>query len=105
MSDKKYHWLFAGQVLTLDSKGTQRQTNLNAVLLTEGPCVTRKDLAKAQQAIILRFNQVAQPVVGSNITDVFMLSVNNLGLMTQAEFHEGFPAESAEDPGKHKGMN
>lgn len=102
MSVPQFHWLIAGQVVTSDRKDVETRTSINALLTTNGFGVTRKDLAKAQEALQRRFVTEFEQVPGRKIIDVFLVSVSNLGAMSKEEFHAGFGAE--ESP-KHQELN
>lgn len=97
MSELKHHWLAAGQVITADSKGVERQKGFNTLLLTEVHAITRSDLANTQKAMMYRFVNEAKQIKGANIVDVFVLSISHLGLMSKEEFNSGFSDEIAQE--------
>lgn len=97
MSDAKHHWLVAGNVVATAGRGQIGQKGFNTLVRTEQPIFTRVDLATAQQGLMQRFVEETDPKQGAKIVDVLILSVNNLGRMTQEEFEKGFPAPTTEE--------
>lgn len=95
----KHYWLVAGRVVTADSSGKEYEKGLNTLLATDH-CITRMDLAKAQQGLQLRFVKEAKQVPGRKIVDVYIQAVSFLGLMTEEIFHAGFSAENVEKSAK-----
>lgn len=89
---KKHHWLVAGNVIATGPKGQVGQKGLNTLITTEQPIFTREDLSRAQNGLMHRFVTETPQEKGAKIVDVFILSVNNLGLMTQEEFDGAFAA-------------
>lgn len=96
MSAPKYHWLVAGNVLATAPKGAVGQKGLNTLVTSEKAFFTREDLAKAQDGLMQRFVAETQMTKDTKIVDVFIISINNLGLMTQQEFEGSFAAATSE---------
>lgn len=91
-----YHWMVAAQVVftSADAKDGGVVT-INAVLLTDKPCVNAQALAQAQRTVTANMQERFQnPNMG--IVDIVFLSFNNLGLMTKEEFNP----ENAVKPAK-----
>ena len=91
MSLKSHFWLVAAQIATVDDKDQQHNFNMNVLLNTKSAFVARKDMAKAQEAALQRFAPTFEQLKGHTLKDVFLLSISALGLMSQMQFHEGFP--------------
>jgi hypothetical protein len=90
MTSKSHFWLVSAQVVTANKTGKENRNSMNALLNTENGVITRNDLAKAQRAVLGRFTTSCPQIPGHEITDVFMMSISHLGLMSQEEFHAGF---------------
>jgi len=93
-----FHWLLAGQVVTKDQHGKERQKGFNTLTVTEKSFLGRIDLAKAQDAMMRRSVTETVQVKGTKIVDVFIQSVSLLGHVTRAEFNEGFEEENSQNP-------
>lgn len=92
MGDKKHHWLIAGNVMAAGPKGQVGQKGLNTMVTTSEHVFTRADLATAQEGLMQRFVKETPKERAGQIVDVFILSVNYLGLMTREEFDGPFAA-------------
>lgn len=95
MDNPQHHWLVAGQIVVKYKDGEQKETNMNALILTQRKAFTKQDIGKAQQALQLRFYKEVPQDPDTEVIDVFMVSVSYLGLMSQKDFHDGFSASSA----------
>ena len=96
MSDPKYHWLVAGNVIATGPKGQVGQKGLNTLVRTDTPNFTRGDLAAAQEGLMRRFVAETPQEKNGKIVDVFVLSISNLGLQTTEQF-EGKLAGAIDD--------
>lgn len=95
----KYRWLVAGNVVAAGPKGTIGQKGFNTLVSTDKVVFTRKDMATAQHGLMQRFVDETQKGFGSKesrIVDVLLLSVTNLGLMTETQFNDGLELETVE---------
>ncbi|RUX60181.1 hypothetical protein [Mesorhizobium sp. M7A.F.Ca.CA.002.12.1.1] len=90
MSLKSHFWLVAAQIVTVDDKSQEHRFSMNVLLNTKADAVARKDLAKAQEAALQRFAPTFEQLKGHTLKDVFLLSISNLGLQSQVQFHAGF---------------
>ena len=92
ISTKSHYWLVAGQVVFSDGENEGRQ-NLNTLLATPQGFVSQTELGKAQKVLQVRLiNEVFGGALPENIkiTDVFLMSVSNLGYMNEKQFTAGF---------------
>lgn len=101
---RRHYWIYAAQILFKDSKGDY-QRSLNTLLPTDNKYVTRKDLARAQEATQVKFFQKTFPEnqipIDVQVVDLFTVSISYLGFMSQKEFNEGFAeAEQAAEATK-----
>lgn len=90
MSKPKVYWLVAGEVVIEHYKRGEKRIRQNALVSSERGYFTRRDLADAQQAMMQKCVQFSKLTKEDQITDVFIMSVNNLGEQTMEEFHAGF---------------
>lgn len=94
MDETRIYWLVGGEVVTANKKNLEKRRRLNTLVITQDPRFTRQDLAKAQQALMHRYLNEKQLEKGESFTDVFIMSINLLGEMTEKEFNVGFlPSE------------
>lgn len=89
MSTPKHHWLVSGNVIVTSKSGT-RQRGLNTLIMTDKPVFTRVDIARAQEGLMRRIVSETAMTKHDKISDVFVIAVSNLGLMTEEEFEAGF---------------
>lgn len=91
---REHYWLVAGQVhFNIGDESLHR--NLNCLIRTDRQMFNHANMAKSQQLLQMRMiNETFQDNLpeGYTVTDVFILSVNHLGVMTAAEYQEGFDA-------------
>lgn len=102
MSIQKYYHLFAGEVM-FHTKETEEQgaMKVNTLVTTTGTLVTAKDIATAQQGMQKTFFDRI-PDKDVLVYDVFIISVNSLGKMTQEQFVKGMDAFDAGNPLREK---
>jgi hypothetical protein len=93
MSDPKYHWLVAGNVVA-GANGKVGQRGLNTLVVTGQPIFTRADIGTAQEGLMRRFLNETEQAANTKISDVFVISVSNLGLMTHEQFEGAFAEEA-----------
>lgn len=89
MSDLKYHWLVAGNVVA-GANGKVGQRGLNTIVVTNTIIFTRADIATAQEGLMRRFLTETENAQDTKISDVFIISVSHLGFMSQEEFDGPF---------------
>ncbi len=94
-----HYWLVAGQVHYTTAAASHRR-NLNTMVSTKPSYFSRADLGRSQQVLQARLmkdtfpnNHIPSDLL---ITDVFVISVSQLGQMTRAEFEKGYEALLAE---------
>lgn len=102
----KHHWLVAGYVIYADPNNPDQengQVSLNTMITTTEQALIRDDLGRAQAGLMQRF--VLETTVGktSQIKDVFLIAITHLGLMTEAQFQQGFDPKPEAKPRNQKG--
>lgn len=90
---KHHYYLLSTQVVYTKDK-LERSRNFNILVISKEPRVTRAQLGRAQQQAQVRFFTEFDTEHKSKVTDVFIIAVNYLGEMTEAQFHEGFELPS-----------
>lgn len=87
----RHYWLIAGQVHYTAGEAPY-QRNINTVLATKERHFARADIGKAQQMLQLSLMRSFKDQLPADIqiTDVFMISVNWLGFMTDEQFQKGY---------------
>jgi hypothetical protein len=79
--------------------------NLNTLVQTKEPYFSRAELGKAQQILQVRLMRETFPEnaipADVKVTDVFILSVSALGLMSDEEFQKGYDALVKEASAPH----
>lgn len=89
----QHYYLISAQVVYLKDK-LERSRNYNILVVSKEPRVTRAQLGRVQQQAQVRFFTEFDTEHKSEVTDVFIMAVNYLGEMTEAQFHEGFDLPS-----------
>lgn len=88
MQAQKYHFhLVSAEVMFSDPDQDNAigSVKLNTMLKTQDGLVRAKDIGKAQQAVQLAlFQKLQDPKL--NVVDVFIMSISNLGRMTEKYF-------------------
>ena len=98
--EKKLHWMASGVVVTSHrSNGHSNSYNFNVLLTTQHEYITRNDLAKVQEGMCQRFVNECPQISGFKISDVFIMNIFPLGLMTSEEFNEVFQAPEPANAG------
>lgn len=88
---KKHHWMVSAQVIFQLPKAEDGSLlTMNTMLLTDEPCVTYKDLARANHTLKVSLDQRFDTSI--DLKDIVYLSINNLGLMSEPEFQAGMLA-------------
>lgn len=101
MTERKHHFLIAGNVL-FQNKTSQElgSVPLNGVLMTDRKEIPAASLAKAQQILQMRFFNNTGNTTEINVVDVVLQSIIHLGEFTQEEFQAtpvGLSTEEAVD--------
>ena len=87
--EAKYHHLVAGQILLTEGNNPSlNSVPLNCVITTKEPIIGVHDIGRAQQMLqMLFFKKLPESVVPTiNVVDVVILSLTNLGYMTDERF-------------------
>ena len=87
--EPKYHHLIAGQILLTEGNNPNlNSVPLNGVITTKEPLIGVHDIGRAQQMLqMLFFKKLPESVVPTiNVVDVVILSLTNLGYMTDERF-------------------
>ena len=87
--EAKYHHLVAGQILLTEGNNPSlNSVPLNCVITTKEPIIGVHDIGRAQQTLqMLFFKKLPESVVPTiNVVDVVILSLTNLGYMTDERF-------------------
>ncbi len=86
MSDKKYHFLAACEIL-YRKRHIENSRRLNSLLILDSPEINQHIIGHIQQITQIRFfRSVEAPSPEILIDDVFIHNIIPLGLMTEAEF-------------------
>lgn len=86
MSDKKYHFLAACEIL-YRKRNIENTRRLNSLLVLDSPEINQHIIGHIQQITQIRFfRSVEAPSPEILIDDVFIHNIIPLGLMTEAEF-------------------
>lgn len=90
---KKTFWLACVEIQFVDNEGNTGITRVNATTPTEVDHLTYASLNKLQQgAVQVLYNMLNQAV---QILSVVVVSVSNIGVMTEEEFMAGLPQPQA----------
>ena len=87
MTDRKHHFLIAGNVL-FQNKTSQElgSVPLNGVLITDRKDIPAASLSKAQQILQMRFFKNTDNSTEITVVDVVLQSITHLGEFTEEEF-------------------
>lgn len=87
MTDRKHHFLIAGNVLFQNNTSNEMgSVPLNGVLITDRKDIPAASLAKAQQILQMRFFKNIDNSTEITVVDVVLQSMTYLGEFTEEEF-------------------
>lgn len=85
--EKKYHHLFALQIIFSVSEGPAGSVAINQLLTTDSPVITLKDIGRTQQSAQIAFAKKMEGAGKYEVLDVVVMGISNLGLMAESEFN------------------
>lgn len=97
-----YRWLLYGLIITKEEDGRVNEMGMNSILSTDEDRIVRKDLARAQQGLQMRFINQVGPEAAAKIIDIPIVSISSMGIATDTEFHAGFSGEDASKSPTHR---